>query len=309
MITVHLLTKNNARTIQKCLDSVCACSDRILVADLGSTDGTIEFCENAGAEIYRMRSRRDEARNRLIDLSSGTNLAIEPWEALVQGHEQLRSLQGEHYATILNQKIITKEVRVWHKGRYINPVYEHLDVPAKDSGLVFYSSGRCDVDDLLQEIQLWKQQSPTAISPFYYEACTLLTKGDWAGFLPLAEHYMFLDNSQSMPAIMLRYYYAMANTIHLRKVRPALQNLSLCLAAKPLMAEFWCLMGDIYYHLLKRHKDAKEFYENAVILGSRRLNTDPWPMDLTKYKAYPQKMIASCEHIIQNTAFYVPNRL
>jgi len=243
--------------------------------------------------------------------SEGWNFFIEPWEALVQGHHLIDSCDGVHrYATIVNNKVVSKEVRFW-KGRnhkFQNPVYERLISDCDEEvGTVFYSSGRTDYDDVLRRIESWKKDKPTAISPWYYEACTLLAQGNWARFMPISEHYMALDPSNSMSAIMNRYYYAMASIVYSKKIRPALQNLTLCLSERPLMAEFWCLMGDAFYHLSRDFKRAQTFYGDAMKLGARRLRTDKWPMDLTKYRAYPEKMIESCQKL-QTAAFYAPTR-
>ena len=50
MPTAHLLTKNNSKTIEKTLESI-AFADRILVADLGSTDDTVAICESRNAIV------------------------------------------------------------------------------------------------------------------------------------------------------------------------------------------------------------------------------------------------------------------
>ena len=100
---------------------------------------------------------------------------------------------------------------------------------------------------------------------------------------------------------MIRYYYAMTMLIYKKSYKPALQNINLCLCAKPLMAEFWCLMADVYYHLLNKFSEAKFFYENAIFMGSRRMKNDVNPIDLDKYKAYPNKMIKSCEQLLQQS--------
>ena len=46
MITAHILTKNNIKTIQKTLESISGISTKILIGDYGSNDGTIEFVKN-----------------------------------------------------------------------------------------------------------------------------------------------------------------------------------------------------------------------------------------------------------------------
>jgi len=304
MLTVHMLTKNNAKTIQKALESV-QWADKIMIADLGSTDETVQIAEQF-AEVYNMDCFRNEARNKLIEMSSGPTLLLEPWEAVAQGRHTLNDISCQTYATILQNKTLTKDIRAWTGNpKFINPVYEMIDGDGVESDILIYSTGRTDQLDLLNAIKEWKLQSPTAIAPYYYEACTLLSLGRWKEFLAVSEHYMFLDKTKSISAVMNHYYFSMVQLMHMKKVVPSLQNLSICLAAKPLMAEFWCLAGDVHYHLTKKFNTAMELYENAILLGSKRLKSDPWPMDLTKYKSYPKKMIESCEKLMDSKSLYL----
>jgi glycosyltransferase involved in cell wall biosynthesis len=307
MLTAHILTKNNAQTVQKTLESLQPRVEEILVVDLGSTDETISICETM-ANVYPYRGFRHDARNFLASKSKNElNLWIEPWEALIQ----LGNSSKTAYVTIINDKIVSKDIRLWQNGiKFINPVYESLDVKTnEESNTIIYSGTRQDYDDLLKDIQLWKNQSSLSTAPYYYEACIHLAKGDWDKFLTAAEYYLFLDNGKSKSSIMTRYYYALAyyalaHTMHTRNIKLALQHLFMCLASRPLMAEFWCLWGDINYHLLKRFDEAKCLYENAIIMGSRRLKNDKWPMDTSKYRAYPKTMIESCDKILQSTCYY-----
>lgn len=309
MVTVHILTKNNAQTIHRALDSV-RWADSILIADLGSTDRTIPICEEAGATVFRMDCPRNDARNTLIAKSEGVVLCLEPWEAVAQGHRTIPTVTEQTYVTVLTHKTIAKEIRLWNgPAEFINPVYERIDGEGRESDVLLYSTGRNDYADLIPHIRKWQSTHPMAAAPYYYEACTLLAMGHWRQFITISEHYMFLDKTQSISAVMNRYYYAMVQLMNVRKVKPTLQNLSLCLAAKPLMAEFWCLAGDVHYHLTKKFQTAIDLYENAMLLGSRRLKGDHWPMDLTKYKTYPQAMIQSCRKLMEHKSFYLPNRL
>jgi len=277
-----------------------------MVADLGSTDNTLKICEDASVEIYKMKCPRNEARNRLINNTSGATFLLEPWEALIKGVESLNKLSTITYATILQNNTLVKDVRAWtDKPKFVNPVYEAIEQNAVDSDILIYSTGRDDHEDILLEINYWKQSSPLAIAPYYYEACTLLSMGKWQLFLTASEHYMFLDKTFSMSSIMNHYYFAMVQLMNLKKVKPTLQNLSICLSAKPLMAEFWCLAGDVHYHLTRKFNVAKDLYENAILLGAKRLRSDNCPMDLTKYKTYPNKMIDSCNKIMQSKSVYI----
>lgn len=304
MLTVHILTKNNSQTIKKTLDSV-EWADHILVGDLGSQDETVAICRSAGAEVIKFDRPRDEVRNSLIAKTSGPTLWLEPWEVLIKGQQTLMSLSGPIYVSVLNQNTLVKEIRAWAEPvTVVNPVYETVECEARTSDVMIFSTGRPDYNELLVPIKEWQARNPTAKSPYYYEACTLLALGKWQQFLSVSEHYMFLDKSASMPVTMNHYYFAMVQLMYVKKIRPTLQNLALCLAVKPLMAEFWCLAGDAHYHLAKKFQIAKALYENAIVLGSRRLSTDLWPMDISKYKTYPQKMIESCDKILASKTFY-----
>jgi glycosyltransferase involved in cell wall biosynthesis len=301
MITVQILTKNNAQTIAKTLESVQSLNSTILVGDMDSTDRTRDICENFGAYVIRVDGRnRSEARNRLIAEASGLNMMIEPWEVLAQGHDNVK----EGHASILTGSVISKEIRFWTKGQFINPTYERIKSENdQETGVLFYSIGSRDYEEDLRLIELWKDTDPRLSAPFYYQACCQMALGRYEEFLKTVEHFLFLDK-ESTSSIMARYYLAMVHLVHKKQARPVLQNINLCLCARPLMAEFWCLMADAYYHLLKKFNQAKEFYENALILGQRRLATDKWPMDISKYGAYPTKMIESCKKIKETHSIY-----
>jgi len=276
-----------------------------MVADLGSTDGTIQIAEQS-AEVYRMDCLRNDARNKLIEMTTGPTLSLEPWEAVAQGHHTLSNVSKQTYATILQNKTLTKDIRAWcGKPKFINPVYEMIEGDGSESDILIYSTGRTDHSELLSAINDWKLEAPTAIAPYYYEACTLLSLGKWKEFLAVSEHYMFLDKTKSISSVMNHYYFSMVQLVYMKKVVPTLQNLSICLAAKPLMAEFWCLAGDVHYHLTKRFNVAKDLYENAIMLGGKRLKSDKWPMDLAKYRSYPMKMIESCDKLMESKSLYL----
>lgn len=305
-LTVHLLTKNNETTIEKSLISLKPLNCHIVAVDRGSKDGTISICEKYGIEVVRVPfMNRCEARNHII--SQGWQMYLEPWEILTMGHQSIKSAKyGAYYMTVVRDGIVAKEVRLWNGPyKFINPVFEYLKVETNQVlEAVIYSKGGLDQVDTLQGIELWKSKDPLSHEPFYYQACFLLSEGKYDEFIKISDYYMFLNKKQSISATMNRYYYALVHVVHKKKAKPAIQNLVLCLCANPLMAEFWCLAGDAYYHLLNNFDKAKSFYENAIILGRHRLRNDKWPMEIAKYKSYPEKMIKSCEEILKSNTFY-----
>lgn len=298
-----MLVRNDARTIKLALDSVK--QHEIVVGDLGSTDGSPDICRSYGAKVFPMEdARRDVARSKLP--KGEWNLWLEPWEVVASGHEQLGRKDGKHFVSVMTQKILTKEIRAWTGDvSFENPIYETISGDT-DSELpvVLYSLGGIDQTYAVTNVTRWMNDQPINPRPHYYSACLALSGGRHEDFLRLAEHYLSMDRTSSMSAVMTRYYYAYVSLAHKRNAKAALQNLNLCLCAKPLMAEFWCLQADVFYHLFRRYDVAKEFYENAVVLGARRLRSDKWPMDIAKYSSYPNKMIGSCDKIMASVSLY-----
>lgn len=52
-LTVIILTKNEEKNIEKCINSVRACAKRVIVIDSYSDDKTVELAEKLGADIYK----------------------------------------------------------------------------------------------------------------------------------------------------------------------------------------------------------------------------------------------------------------
>lgn len=65
-LTVLINTKNEENNILKCIKSVKAIADEILVIDMNSSDGTVALAENAGAKVIHYKTDHgfaDPARN------------------------------------------------------------------------------------------------------------------------------------------------------------------------------------------------------------------------------------------------------
>lgn len=307
-LTIHLLTKNNEKTIENTLKSIVNLKCPILVADIGSEDSTISLCKSFEAKIFKLpQLTRENARNYLLDLSKTKNqMYLEPWETLISGHDKLRSQSGDYNFNIINGNVLTYEVRLWStKAKFKNPVFEFLDLESKTGlDINVYSSGNPNTQDLLDEIDYWKKLEPFNPIPYYYQANVLLSQKKYEEFLKIAEHFMFLKQVQNRSLTLIRYYYAYVQLWIKKNAKPAIQNLLMCLSENPLMAEFWCSLGDVHYHLLDDYEKAREFYHNGLILGQHRIKYDGWPIDISKYKSHPSRMIDSCNKII-NKQMYV----
>ena len=308
MVTVQLLVENNSKTIRRTLDSISDLDPEIYVADLDCSDNTVEICNEYGATVFRPQSKLDlgDIRNSMVLKSSHNwNMVIEPWEVIPDCDILTDAMKvgGKAYnLSIVQGGIITKETRLWDKRlqyKFVNPVYEYLDTNYKDDNLhcMVYSGG-CQRDNA-QRLSEWRQRHPSASEVLYYQACYHLSNGEWERFMTLIEQFLFGQQKTSMSVILGKYYYALV-LCHMRKsdATKAVKNVLECIAVQPTMAEFWCLLGDIHYHLMKDYRKALHFYDNAIILGTRRLSSSIWPMEISKYKDYPVKMIESCQKLL-----------
>jgi len=308
-LTVNLLVKNNEQTIDDTLASLVSLNARILVGDMGSSDQTVEICRRHGAKVMHINPSYDysTARNQLID-ASGDNLLlhINPWEVLISGHQEIITSSVPSYISVAQNDLITKEIRVWPKKskiRFQNPIFETaIYDTATLLPVLIYSKGKPEDPRSTELIQNWLNTAPASSSPYYYQACNFLSQRKYEDFIRIADHFLFLSD-QEMPVAMTRYYYGQVQ-LHIKKnYETATKQAMLCLANKPIMAEFWCLLADICY-ALKKYDRAKALYENAVILGERRLESDLWPMQVSKYKEYPEKMAKNCADIVTNTRLF-----
>jgi glycosyltransferase involved in cell wall biosynthesis len=315
MLSIHLLVTDDLETVGTTLDSIQdhlpTASYEILVGDLGSTDGTAELCYERGCHVHKLTLSNGlgHARNALVALSQHEwQFYLEPWETLLKGHDFLyHRTQGPAppmMFQVVKNGAVSKQPRLWTKGqgKFVNPVFERLDVKAQDLGGVIAVGTRRSKGKEVELIQDWIDHSPTDASPHYYKACMLLGQRRWTEFESAAQAYLFReDPKEIMPVTMTRYYLGNIQCYVRKDASKAIQNVLSCIAARPLMAEFWCLLGDVHYHLMRKYEKALIFYRNALDLGKMRLTGDDWPMELAKYRDYPNKMIESCENIMRHT--------
>ncbi len=313
-LTIQILVKNNNDTIEKCIKSLLPLQAKLQIVDIGATDNTIDICNRNGIKTEKVAFNNDYAkiRNTLLNkTSTHWKMYIEPYEFLASGLEEIKQIVESktltgYYFKIAQGTIISKEIRLWsNDNKFVNPVYETLkDNYGFDTqqSIIYANQAKIDLNERMFIVDKWKLSNPASPDPYYYQALTLLMLGNYEEFSRLANHYLFRDKL-SQSSIMIRYYLAMVQAYHLDDIQEAVRNTLTCISKNPLMAEFWCLLGDIHYKI-KQYKKSMDFYENAIILGNRRLQSDKWPMDVIKYKEHPQKMIESANKIIAESKIY-----
>ena len=311
MLTIQLLIKNNEKTIEKCLNSLINLGN-IVIIDIGSTDKTPKICKDFGYKPIPQSHHNDYSRLRNKHLKDGWNMYLFPYEFLADGILEIRNIikiseKQSFLVKVLQGTVISKEIRLWNKSlKFSNPVYEKISdketTLETEQVLIYSDQHKMDLQERSEIISAWKSSNPTSIEPYYYQALNSLLYGNYKEFTELADHYLFKEkNNQS--AVMLRYYLAMVQAHQLDEFKSAIENTLTCIGFRPKMAEFWCLLGDVHY-TLKQYGKAKEFYENAMILGSQRLLSDRWPLDVSKYKAHPSEMIDNIKKMNSEIKIY-----
>jgi glycosyltransferase involved in cell wall biosynthesis len=292
-LTTHIITQNNEKTIEKAIESLLPLECEILIGDLGSKDETIQLAKKYRTKIISLKYEEDfsKARNALISYSSSkSHFYIEPWEFLVSGHEViLENMNYPHKVYIQQNESLSKEIRLWQNGNFINPAFERLDIEGTLIPVFLYSTGE-ERQDIGKIIRKWETEAPTAKDVIYYKAYHKLTNNNYTEFLRLAINYLFLENKISTSTILTRYYCAFVHYKVFNNYTEAIQNLIAALAAYPFMAEFWCLLGDCFIKMGQYNRAAK-FYENAIFFGARRKQNDDYPIEIAKYKEYPEKLL------------------
>ena len=124
-LAVAITTKNNLRTIRECLESVQRIADRIFVVDSGSTDGTVEICEEMGADVvYREWPGPVAQKQYSID-----QCADYDWVLSLDSDEML---DAELAAAVRNAALTARpEIagfvlnrKVWFRGQWLHHVFQ-----------------------------------------------------------------------------------------------------------------------------------------------------------------------------------------
>lgn len=308
-----MIIKNNEETVRYTLNSLLPLDASILIGDIGCKDNTAKICKEYGAKINRiyLNDNLSQVRNNLLESSNSKwIMRIEPWETILNGYELIKEvLVGPQMAfklNIIQGDVITKEIRIWHKNnklKFENPIFETIKGKSKNISACIAVGPKNNLDLNLELVEKWRERCPLATEPIYYTAFSHLNNKNWDAYLNWAGLYLHQEKNETIPVCMMHYYCSMVNCYIKKDHQKAIQYLLPCIAKQPTMAEFWCLMGDIYYDI-KDYDRAKSFYENAQILGSKRIKDDDWPLEISKYKDYPNKMIECCDKIKNSSRMY-----
>ncbi|WP_333609009.1 glycosyltransferase [Arsukibacterium sp.] len=112
-LALVMIVKNEARSIQRCLDSISPFVDSMLVLDTGSTDNTVALARACGARVEHFRWRNDfaAARNAALAFSNADwNIILDADEWLSRGKESLQQLRQQKPDFVGSVEIVSSYV-------------------------------------------------------------------------------------------------------------------------------------------------------------------------------------------------------
>ena len=281
-----------------------------IVGDLANSDRLKVFCSDNGIEYIKLGLRNDfsECHNQILKLSKTPwHIHLYPGETLVNPDKINDLVDGPATAyrfPCVQGGWLNKEIRLYHKNvdcKFSRPVFEVIK--AESMFAEVYIVGGESPPPVGQIIEKWIEKNPLSLTPRYYKTLSLLMEGKQDEFVAATRQHLFADNKATTDNIMLRYYLACALAENHKTRKECAQQIVECLSANTLMAEFWCLLGDICFSESSCDR-AIAFYRNAMTLGSQRRKDDEWPMHIAKYKKHPENMISKCRETLKNTKMF-----
>lgn len=294
MSITTIITTNKDDNFESTIESVKFDSKFLVCGDIKSSNKW---------KAVNLTGTNAEIRNKLSDLVETKYIFhMYAGELFILGENEFTKdvVQVE----VVRNNSISKEIRFWEKIKklkFVNPVYETVDYRVSITSPVLIAG--IFKEEKLEDIIKWKKDFPFLSDPVYYEAFYHLSKQNYEDFVKCAEQYLFTKN-KGISSIMMNFYYATIQFVIYKNYKKSIKCVLECIGIRPHMAEFWCLLGDIFYDL-KKYEKSIEFYDNALIIGKKRNRYDDWPLEINKYFEYPNLMKANCQELLRSNIYRI----
>lgn len=294
---IVIIYKNNKDTIKESIESTGGlCKDLILISQ-ESSDGTNEIVNSMGLNFKEESSKKTKAeiKNELLQENENEYLFfLNPNEKIIKS-ENIKTNKDAIRVNVINDDVLTKEIRISnHKCKWENPVFESIYTKDFHISSFYIKIIKNNKENNKLSIESWEKSKPLSLRPKYYKTMNYLAENNYDRFIAESNNYMHLDRSTDEGTVMMAYYRSLINLYYKDNYLDSIKDIVFCLSCNPQMSEFWCLLGDFYFKLKNIDKSAS-FYENALIIASKRDFNDEWPVFLSKYKTHPERMIGLCK--------------
>jgi tetratricopeptide (TPR) repeat protein len=137
-LALSMIVKNGERDLAECLSSVRGVAHEIVIADTGSTDGSVKIAQEFGAKVFAVGWDNDFAKARNLSLAKVTA----DWVLMLDADERLDSdaanllpaLLGNHstagYQVIIRNYVMSLQTKIWDRVALPN---DRAYAPAHDA--------------------------------------------------------------------------------------------------------------------------------------------------------------------------------
>lgn len=325
-IAVYTIAKNEVDFVERWYNTAKA-ADYLLIADTGSTDGTVEKARELGINVINISInpwRFDDARNAAlaalpadIDYCVSLDLdemlmPVDTWRDELEGHDELKlRYRNVHSWLDVNQTkpgivAYAEKIHKRHGIRWENMVHE-LPMPSRGTELTYGkldklilkhhpddTKSRSHYEDLIEDMYREKPNDERSIA---YMMELAMSRKDFETALPLVmEYFNYIeDNTES-----LAEHWRTVSICH----KGTEQELECLLKGYEIMPTRREILVSIaaYYFTNKMYKEAAEWSDKALAVTERPMTwlfgEYAWGMLPTNIKSISQHNLENPEDIL-----------
>ena len=315
-LTINLITKENEVYLKQCLDSIKELECDVVIVFTGNKESNeYELCKKYfDKSIYEYTWNNDfsKARNFAIEKSTTDWIMwIDSDEYIIKDSiQKIKDLVDNnpknlyHTFKLIHGSSRMGQIRMFFNNpeiRWKNKIHERIipkNYPKNHYDIEIYHNVHDNIQSHIRNISILEQEvefDPNNPENHFYLAIEYHLIDKQMKALYHAERFLYNYNITQVDVkkIYMRYLIAWIYTNEIEQYKKAIDVLFGQLVLNCNIAEFWCLLGDIYIKM-KNFNNASKYYTNAIEMGEYKYE-NMWITDLVKYDQYPKSMIEVCK--------------